>query len=113
MRFSNYRYRPNPPITNREGYSNRYARLRRYAPAPSCQNQCSNSQDLFCDQNRDICTEATSEVSGAPSAGGNIALFDSDAAVAPIDIASGMADVATPVTALQDIRTKSYKIFRL
>ena len=55
MNFSNYRYRPNPPITNREGYSNIYARLRRYAPAPSCQNYCSNSPDLYCDSKRDIC----------------------------------------------------------
>ncbi|XP_071174994.1 tyrosinase-like protein 1 [Mytilus edulis] len=108
MRFSNYRYQPNPPITNREGYSNRYARLRRYAPAPSCQNQCSNSQDLFCDQNRDICisTEATSEVSGGPSEGSSGAFFASDVAVSPIDIASGMADVTTTVTALQNIRNE-------
>lgn len=55
MNFSNYRYRPNPPITNREGYSNIYACLRRYAPAPSCQNYCSNSPDLYCDSKRDIC----------------------------------------------------------
>jgi hypothetical protein len=33
MRFDNYRYRPNPPISNQAGNSNRYARLRQYAPA--------------------------------------------------------------------------------
>ncbi|XP_052063467.1 tyrosinase-like protein 1 isoform X2 [Mytilus californianus] len=55
MRFNSYRNQPNPPITNREGYSNEYARLRRYAPAPSCQNLCSNSQDLYCNGMRDIC----------------------------------------------------------
>ncbi|XP_052063466.1 tyrosinase-like protein 1 isoform X1 [Mytilus californianus] len=55
MRFNSYKYRPNPPITNREGFRNKYARLRRYAPAPSCQNLCSNSQDLYCNGMRDIC----------------------------------------------------------
>ncbi|XP_052063474.1 tyrosinase-like protein 1 [Mytilus californianus] len=106
MRFNNYRYRPNPPITNREGYSNRYARLRRYAPAPSCENQCSNSPDLFCDRNRRICIsqEAVPEGSAPMDAAGAPAFGAFSAATAPVDIAAGMADVTTTVTALQSIQ---------
>ena len=55
MRFDNYRYRPNPPISNQAGYSNRYARLRQYGPAPSCANDCLNSPDLYCSININRC----------------------------------------------------------
>ena len=58
MRFDNYRYRPNPPISNQAGYSNRYARLRQYAPAPSCANDCLNSLDLYCSTNINRCISA-------------------------------------------------------
>ncbi|XP_076109550.1 tyrosinase-like protein 1 [Mytilus galloprovincialis] len=55
MRFNSYIYQPNPPITNQQGYNNKYARLRRYDPAPSCKNLCSNSEDLYCNREKDIC----------------------------------------------------------
>ncbi|VDI58954.1 Hypothetical predicted protein [Mytilus galloprovincialis] len=106
MRFNDYRYRPNPPITNREGYSNRYARLRRYDPAPSCQNLCSNSPDLICNQGRGICIsrEALPGGSATMGAASGSAFAASGAAQAPVDIAAGMADVSTTVVVLQNIR---------
>ncbi|CAC5409139.1 unnamed protein product [Mytilus coruscus] len=99
MNFSNYRYRPNPPITNREGYSNRYARLRRYAPAPSCQNQCSNSPDLFCDETRDICISR--EAAGVAQ--------DAYPGATADDIASGLADITTTVNALKKVKENVLK----
>ncbi|CAC5409143.1 TYR [Mytilus coruscus] len=87
-------------------YSNRYARLRRYAPAPSCQNQCSNSPDLFCDGNRGICIsqEAAPEGSAPMGAASGPCFGAFDAVIAPVDIAAGMADVTTTVTVLQRIQ---------
>jgi hypothetical protein len=43
-----------PRIRNAAGYGNRYARLRMYAPAPSCP-LCANSQDLICNNARGVC----------------------------------------------------------
>ncbi|VDI58946.1 tyrosinase [Mytilus galloprovincialis] len=96
MNFSNYRYRPNPPITNQEGFSNRYARLREYDPAPSCQNQCSNSPDLFCDPTRDICVSREAVTSVAQDATAD-------------DIASGWSDITTTVMALRKVQQEVLK----
>ncbi|CAC5409140.1 TYR [Mytilus coruscus] len=102
MNFRNYRYRPNPPITNREGYSSRYAHLRHYEPAPSCQNHCSNSPDLYCNRQKDICI-SLERVPEERYAKDRDALCDIGTTLGVDNIPVGSADSTTTMTALQRV----------
>ncbi|XP_034313327.1 tyrosinase-like protein 1 [Magallana gigas] len=56
-------------VTNIQAMANRFANLVTYEAFPVCENNCNNSPDLYCDQNRRVCISRARANSPATASG--------------------------------------------